>query len=83
MGIDVAKVRRRLSLAAVRANNTVLLARLGQVGEGSGLARRRRAWQMREEGQVVRQREADWLVAAEEKEIVRSGRCWGRYCDNI
>ena len=32
MGMEVATVRRRLSLAAIMANNTVLLARLRQVG---------------------------------------------------
>ena len=67
MGMEVATVRRRLSLTAIRANSTVLLGRLGQVGEGSSLASKRRAWQKREERQVVRQREADWVVTTEEK----------------
>ena len=34
MVTEVSAIKRKLSLAAVRANNTVLLARLGQVGEG-------------------------------------------------
>ena len=40
--------RRRLSLATVRANQKVLLARLGQVGEGIALAWRRRRWRREE-----------------------------------
>ena len=48
------------------------------MGEGSSLASKRRAWQKREERQVVLQREADWLVATEGREVVRRGRLWGR-----
>ena len=42
LGLEVTAIRRRLSTAAVRGANTVLLARISQVGEGSGLASRRR-----------------------------------------
>ena len=78
LGVEVFTIRKRLSLAAVRANNTLLLARLGQVGEGSGLAGKRRSWQRMEERQVVLQREADWLAVTTGREIVRRGRFWGR-----
>ena len=47
MGLEVTAIRRRLSTAAVRAANTTLLARMSQVGEGSGLASKRQEWQRR------------------------------------
>ena len=78
MGLEVTKIRRRLSTAAVRAANTVLLARIGQVGEGSGLASKRRAWQKMEERHMMLQQEGDWLVASTGQEVVRRGRFWGR-----
>ena len=78
MGLEVTAIRRRLSTAAVRAANTVLLARLSQVGEGSGLAGRRRKWQRREERTMAHGREADWMVHTTGRELVRRGRFWGK-----
>ena len=48
MALEVSNIRGRLSTAAVRAANTVLVARMSHVGEGSGLASKRREWQRRE-----------------------------------
>jgi hypothetical protein len=62
------------STAAVLANSTVLLARMGQVGEGSGLVAKRRAWQQREERRMELKRQADWLVATSGQELIRRGR---------
>ena len=62
----------------VRAANTVLLVRMGQIGEGSGLAGKRRAWQKLEERHMTLQQEGDWLVASTGREVVRRGRFWGR-----
>ena len=53
MGLKVGKIRQRLSMATVRANQGVLLARLGQVGEGSAMAWRRRSWQRVEEKELA------------------------------
>ena len=78
LGLEVAVIRRRLSTAAVRANNVLLLQRAGQIGEGSGLASKRRSWQQREERRMLLEREADWLVSTTGQEIVRKGRFWGR-----
>ena len=78
LGLEVAVIRRRLSTAAVRANNVLLLQRAGQIGEGSGLASKRRSWQRREERRMLMEREADWLVATTGQELVRRGRYWGR-----
>ena len=59
MGLEVTAMRRRLSTAAIRASNTMLVARQSQVGEGSGLAERRRELQRREERAMGHGREAD------------------------
>ena len=72
------KDRRRLSTAAIRANNVLLLQRAGQIGEGSGLASKRRSWQRREERRMLMEREADWLVATSCQELLRRGRFRGR-----
>ena len=76
MGLEVTAIRRRLSTAAVRGANTVLLARMSQVGEGSGIASKRRQWQMREERLMEHAREADWLVHCSGQEIVKRGQVW-------
>ena len=78
MGIEVAMIRRRLSTAAIRAANTVLMARLSQVGECSGLASKRREWQRREEITLNHEKEADWMVHTTSQELVRRGRFWGK-----
>ena len=62
MGLEVSMIRRRLSTAAIRAANIVLMGRMSQVGEGSGMAGRRREWQRREESAMTHQLEADWVV---------------------
>ena len=78
MGLEVTNIRRRLSTAAVRAASTVLLARVSQIGQGSGMASRRREWQRREEREMQHSREADFLVHCTGRELVRRGRFWGR-----
>ena len=78
LGLEVSTIRRRLSTAAVRAANSVLLARMGQVGEGSSLAAKRRGWQKLEERRMKLQQEGDWLVTTTGREVVRRGRFWGR-----
>ena len=57
-GLEVGRIRRRLSMAVVRANQMVLLARLGMVGEGSAMAGRRRSWQRVEEQRMRMARES-------------------------
>ena len=78
LGVETSVIRRRLSAAVVRANNELLLSRIGQVGEGSALAGKRRAFQRGEEHRMMLQREADWLVHTTGRELVRRGRFWRR-----
>ena len=49
-------MRRRLSTAIVKANMSVLLGRLGMIGEGATLARKRRQWGQFEEARIRRER---------------------------
>ena len=48
------------------------------MGEGSGLASKRREWQRREEWAIAHSREADWIVHSTGKEIARRGQVWGQ-----
>ena len=78
MGLEVGRIRQRISLAMVRANQMVLLARLGMVGDGSAMSGRRRSWQRVEEQRMRMAREADWLAATTGQQLIQRGRFWGR-----
>ena len=52
----------RLSTAAVKANMLVLSGRLGMVGEGAAMARKRTQWEKMKEPRMRREREAVWRV---------------------
>ena len=69
-------LRRRLSAAIVKANTSVLLGRLGMVGEGAAMARGRRKWGRVEEARMRREREAAWRADTTGREVVRRGRFW-------
>ena len=72
----VGLMRRRLSTAIVKANTSVLLGRLGMVGEGAAMARGRRQWGRMEEERMRREREAAWRADTTGREVVRRGRFW-------
>ena len=76
LGLETTVMRRRLSSAAVRAANSCLIGRLSQIGEGGGMAGRRREQQRQEEWEMSLQREADWVSRMAGQEIVRRGRFW-------
>ena len=61
LSVIVGQVRRRLSVAAIRAKSTCLLSRLSLVGEGARRAADRRGWRLREEEMMRREREAQWV----------------------
>ena len=77
-GLEVGRIRRRLSMAVVRANQMVLLDRLGMVGERSAMAGRRRSWQRMEEQRMKMAGEADWLAATTGQQLILRGRFWDR-----
>ena len=61
LAVIVGQVRRRLSVAAIRANSTCLLSRLSLIGEEARRAADRRGWRHSEEEIMRKEREAQWL----------------------
>ena len=57
---------------------SVLLGRLGMIGEGAALARKRRQWGQFEEARMRREREAAWRAETTGRQVVRSGQYWLR-----
>ena len=64
--------------AIVKANMSVLLGRLGMVGEGAAMASKRRQWGRMEEARVRREREVAWRAETTGREVVRRGQFWLR-----
>ena len=62
LGLETALIRRRLSSAVIRANQTLLISRLGQVGDGAGLASGRRQKMRMEEVRMKAMKEGAWQV---------------------
>ena len=77
-GLETGIIRRRLSTAVVRANSLCLLGKMGQVGEGSAIAGKRRAAARWGERERELEAEADWLCHTSGRELVQRGRFWGR-----
>ena len=69
----VGQLRRRLSLACVRANSTCLLDRVFVVGEGAPAARSRRQWASLEEQRMRKEKETSWQYKIRGP-VVRRGR---------
>ena len=61
LGSVIGQVRRRLSVASVRANANCLLARLSLLGEGAKQAQHRRQSQAWEEEKMRRELQANWV----------------------
>ena len=61
LSLIVGQVRRRISVAAIKAKSNCLLTRLGLVGQEARHAADRRGWRMREEEMMRREREAQWV----------------------
>ena len=63
-GEVIGQLRRQLSTTCVRAAMSCLLDRMHQVGEGSGLAAKRREVNWKVEEAMKREREKHWLANA-------------------
>ena len=61
LGCVVGQIRRRLSVACVRANMTCLLHRMSLLGEGATRAMERRRYQGIQEEKMRRELQAQWL----------------------
>ena len=60
ISVVIGQLRRRLSVATIRANINCLLTRLSLVGEGTRQAMKRRQWQKREETHMRQEKLAQW-----------------------
>ena len=61
----------------IRANYTLLLERMAQVGAGAARAGTRRDWVRAEEERMKRDREAQWLARVRGVGLVHKGRFFG------
>jgi len=75
-GLEVSLIRRRLSATALRANSNCLLHRVSQIGEGSGMAAKRRELQRQEEQVMASQEESERIARTTGQEIVGRGMFW-------
>jgi hypothetical protein len=66
--------RRKISSGTIRANYTLLLERMAQVGAGAGRAESRREWVRAEEEKMKRDRQAQWLSRVRGVGLVHKGR---------
>ena len=68
------QIRRRISVASVRANANCLLDRLKLVGPEAGKAAERRRWRSREEQMMRHEEEAVWLAKTRHHGICHRGQ---------
>ena len=73
LGVLVGQVRRRLSLAAVKAQVDCLLGKLHQVGPGNTQLAKKRTWAIHEDQRTARERGAQWLRRVEGVLTLRKG----------
>ena len=72
LAIITSQLSRRINSATIRANYTLLLERMAQVG--AGRAETRREWVRAEEERMKRDREAQWLARVRGVGLVHKGR---------
>ena len=73
LGLCVGQIRRRLSMAAVKAQVDCLLGKLHQVGPGNKVLAKRRVWAITEDQRMTRERGAQWLRRVEGVHTIRKG----------
>ena len=73
LGKLVGQVRRRISLAAVKAQVECLLAKVHQVGPGNSQLAKRREWAVREDERMKKERGAQWIRRVVGVQTMRRG----------
>ena len=73
LGVLVSQIRRRLSLASIKAQVDCLLSKIHQVGPGNQQMAKRREWALREDERMSRERSAQWLRKIEGVHTLRKG----------
>ena len=74
LAMTTSNLRQRLSLAVQRANTTLLLERMRQVGDGAQMAAKKRSHWALEEARGKAERQASWLVRVTGSDLVRKGQ---------
>ena len=69
----VGQVRRRISLAAIKAQVDCLLSKLHQVGPDNLQVANKREWAVREDERMKRERGAQWMRRIEGVHTIRKG----------
>ena len=70
-GTILGQFRRRLSVAAAKAQSACLIGKVSKVGEGHRQAAKRRAWVRREEERMQEERRIYWQASIREKGLAR------------
>ena len=73
LGLCVGQIRRRLSIAAIKAQVNWLLAKLHQVGPGNRQMAQKRVWALNEDQRMSRERKAQWMRRIEGVQTIRKG----------
>ena len=73
LGVLVGQVRRRLSMAVIKAQVDCLLAKIHQVGPGNSQLARKREWAVQEDLRMSRERGAQWVRQVEGVYTLRKG----------
>ena len=74
LGLITGQIRRRLSLAVVKAQTSCLLARLHQVGPGNAQLAKRREWALVEDERMKSERRAQWLRSFDGIKTLQKGQ---------
>ena len=73
LGMLVGQVRRRLSVATLKAQVNCLLSRLHQVGPGNSQLAKKREWAVAEDERMRLERKAQWMRKYEGIQTLRRG----------
>ena len=74
LGVIMGQIRRMLSTTCVRAQAQCLLMRMNYVGEGVGMAVKRRQFAAIEEASMKRERMAQWVGRVRGHNILNRGQ---------
>ena len=69
----VGQLRRRLSLAAIKAQVECLLGRIHQAGNGNKQLPKKREWSLIQDERMRRERQAHWISKIEGTRTIRKG----------
>ena len=74
LGVLVGRIRKQMSVAAVKTQADCLITRMGNVGEGAGAAGKRRKGVIRWERRWEKEMQAEMVCEMQGQRIVRRGQ---------